>query len=86
MGKYRPKKQVKSNNLPKKQKKGTEILRLKQSLKEDGIEEEIDSRPKVIVDLDQIHKRIHAISTKDLAETGLFWSYDSKRLAFFATT
>tara|TARA_B100001123_G_C14411583_1_gene670998 strand:+ start:176 stop:322 length:147 start_codon:yes stop_codon:yes gene_type:complete len=45
MEKYRPKKQVQSNNLPKKQKKGTEILRLKQSLKEDGIEEEIDSRP-----------------------------------------
>ena len=36
--------------------------------------------------MDQIHKWIHTISTKDLAETGLFWSYDSKRLAFFAST
>ena len=37
--KYRPKKQVKPNNLPKKQERDTEISRLKQSFKEDKIEE-----------------------------------------------
>ncbi len=37
------------------------------------------------MDLDQIHKRIHTISIKGSTETGLFWSHDSKKIAFTAT-
>ena len=41
--------------------------------------------PEVTVDLDRIHERLHRVSIPDARENGLFWSHDSKKLAFFAT-
>src|SRR5262245_32697082 len=41
--------------------------------------------PKVSIDFDKIHDRIHRISIPDSTETGLFWSNDGKKLAFTAT-
>lgn len=40
--------------------------------------------PKVVIDFEKLHERIHRISIPDSAETGLFWSPDGKRLAFTA--
>lgn len=38
--------------------------------------------PKVVIDFDGINDRIHRISTPNASESNLFWSHDSKRLAF----
>ena len=38
--------------------------------------------PEVVIDLDRIHERIRRISVPDSTETSLFWSPDSKKLAF----
>ncbi len=34
------------------------------------------------IDFEGIHDRIHRISIPDSTEGGLFWSHDSKKLAF----
>jgi tricorn protease len=39
----------------------------------------------VAIDFDKIHERIHRITIPDSVESGLFWSPDSKKLAFAAT-
>jgi tricorn protease len=41
--------------------------------------------PEVVIDFDNIHRRIHRISLPQTAESGLFWSPDSRKLAFTAT-
>jgi tricorn protease len=41
--------------------------------------------PPVVIDFDKVHERIHRISIPDSTESGLFWSPDSKKLAFTAT-
>ncbi|HND55180.1 MAG TPA: S41 family peptidase, partial [Pirellulaceae bacterium] len=41
--------------------------------------------PKVVVELDGLHDRIHRISLPDSTESGLFWSPDGKKLAFSAS-
>ena len=38
--------------------------------------------PNVVIDFDRIHERIRHVSIPDSTETGLFWSPDSKKLAF----
>ena len=38
--------------------------------------------PNVVIDFDRIHDRIRHVSIPDSTETGLFWSPDSKKLAF----
>ena len=40
---------------------------------------------KVAIDFDGIHERVRHVALPDVTETGLFWSPDSKRLAFSAT-
>ncbi|MCB1206483.1 MAG: PD40 domain-containing protein [Verrucomicrobiae bacterium] len=40
--------------------------------------------PEVKIDFDRLSERIHRISIPDATESGLFWSHDSKRLAFAA--
>ena len=40
------------------------------------------SKPEVKIDFDGIYERIHRISIPNSDEKGLFWSHDSKRLAF----
>jgi tricorn protease len=39
----------------------------------------------VSIDFDGIHERIRRVAIKDTSESGLFWSPDSKKLAFQAT-
>ena len=39
----------------------------------------------VVIDFDRIHERIRRVSIPDSTETGLFWSPDSKKLAFTGT-
>ena len=39
----------------------------------------------VVIDFDKIHERVHRISIPDSTESGLFWSPDSKKLAFTAS-
>lgn len=41
--------------------------------------------PAVVIDFDNIHKRIRRISNPDSAEGGLIWAPDSKKLAFSAS-
>jgi len=38
--------------------------------------------PEVVIDFDRVHERIRHVSIPDSTETALFWSPDSKRLAF----
>jgi len=41
--------------------------------------------PEVVIDFENIHERVRRISIPDAFERGLFWSHDSKKLAFSAT-
>ena len=41
-----------------------------------------ENAPKVVIDFDGIHERLHHVAIPNAAETGLFWSPDSKKLAF----
>ncbi len=41
--------------------------------------------PKVVIDFDGIHERIKRVSLPQVGENNLFWSPDSKKLAFSAT-
>src|SRR6185312_14425603 len=41
--------------------------------------------PQVVIDFDKIHERVRRIAIPDSTESGLFWSPDSKKLAFTAT-
>ncbi len=40
---------------------------------------------KVVIDFDGLHERVHQVSLPEVTERALFWSPDSKRLAFSAT-
>ncbi|NQT36025.1 MAG: PDZ domain-containing protein, partial [Planctomycetes bacterium] len=54
---------------------------------EDAKEAEADKKkklPDVRVDFDGIHRRIRRVSIADTTESHLFWSHDSKKLAFSA--
>jgi tricorn protease len=41
--------------------------------------------PRVVIDFEDIHDRLHHVSIPNATETGLFWSPDSKKLAFSTT-
>jgi tricorn protease len=41
--------------------------------------------PEVVIDFEKIHERVRRIAIPDSMETGLFWSPDSKKLAFTGT-
>ena len=41
--------------------------------------------PEVVIDFDRVHERIRHVSIPDSTENSLFWSPDSKRLAFNGT-
>jgi tricorn protease len=47
--------------------------------------EEKKEPPEVIIDFEDIHERIRRVSIPNTSERGLFWSHDSKKLAFTAT-
>jgi tricorn protease len=42
-------------------------------------------KPEVVIDFDNLHRRVRTISIPDSTESGLFWSPDGKRLAFSGT-
>jgi tricorn protease len=50
-------------------------------------EDKSDSKklPEVTIDFDRIHERLRRVSIADTSEGGLFWSHDSKKLAFTAS-
>jgi tricorn protease len=41
--------------------------------------------PEVVIDFENFHRRIHRVAIPHSTESGLFWSPDSKKLAFTAT-
>jgi len=47
-------------------------------------EEEKKKLPEVVIDFDGIHERLKRVSIPNTSEGGLFWSHDSKKLAFTA--
>jgi tricorn protease len=50
-----------------------------------GEEKPAAKSPEVVIDFDKIHDRIRRVSIPHATESGLFWSPDSKKLAFTAT-
>ena len=52
---------------------------------EEPMEEEKKKLPEVVIDFERIHERIRRVSIPNTYEGNLFWSYDSKKLAFGAT-
>ena len=54
--------------------------------KKDDAASKSEKKPvKVAIDFDGIHERVRHVALPDVRETNLFWSPDSKRLAFSAT-
>ncbi|MBN2315042.1 MAG: PD40 domain-containing protein [Sedimentisphaerales bacterium] len=56
--------------------------------KEEAKEEKKDEKkgvPDVVIDFERIHERVRRINIEGSTERGLFWSPDSKKLAFTAT-
>jgi len=47
--------------------------------------DEEEKLPEVVIDFDRIHERVRRIEIAGSTERGLFWSHDSKKLAFTAT-
>ncbi|WP_435016924.1 S41 family peptidase [Tundrisphaera sp. TA3] len=47
--------------------------------------EEPKKAAEVVIDFDRLHERIHRVSIPNSTENGLFWSPDSKKLAFTGT-
>ena len=43
-----------------------------------------DEVPQVVIDFERIHERVRRIDIAESTERGLFWSHDSKKLAFTA--
>jgi len=56
----------------------------KEEDKEDKEKKE-EEPPKVVIDFERIHERIHRVSIPNTSEGELLWSHDSKKLAFRAT-
>jgi tricorn protease len=44
-----------------------------------------EKKEKLAIDFDTLHERVRRISNPDVAESNLFWSFDSKKLCFSAT-
>ncbi len=57
----------------------------KEDQKKEEDKEDKKELPEVVIDFDRIHERIRRVSIPDTRERGLFWSHDSKKLAFTAT-
>jgi tricorn protease len=50
----------------------------------DGEEDDKQEIPDVVIDFDRIHERVRRVEIAGSTERGLFWSHDSKKLAFRA--
>lgn len=55
-----------------------------QETEDEKIDEEKDV-PEVVIDFERIHERVRRVEIPGSTERGLFWSHDSKKLAFTAT-
>ena len=68
----------------KKMKKGRKAAPKK---KEEPKKKEAEAKPKmeVTIDFENLHRRVRRISIENSTERRLFWSHDSKRLAFSST-
>jgi tricorn protease len=53
--------------------------------KKEEEEQEPEEAVEVVIDFERIHERVRRISIPNATESGLFWSPDSKKLAFAAT-
>ena len=53
--------------------------------KDDGKKKDEEKLPEVTIDFERIHERVRRIEIAGSTERGLFWSHDSKKLAFQAT-
>ena len=49
------------------------------------VADELKKLPEVVIDFDRLHERIHRVAVPNSTENGLFWSPDSKKLAFTGT-
>jgi tricorn protease len=49
---------------------------------EEQSEDEKDDVPEVVIDFERIHERVRRVDIAGSSERGLFWSHDSKKLAF----
>jgi len=52
---------------------------------EDQEKDQKKDAPKVVIDFERIHERVRRVEIAGSTERGLFWSHDSKKLAFTAT-
>jgi tricorn protease len=50
-----------------------------------GSGDEVKKPPEVVIDLERIHERVRRVSVPKSTESSLFWSHDSKKLAFTGT-
>ena len=79
------------NNRDRGLEKALEKFHKGRTAKKDGGDEEKKTSPakkgppEVVIDFDGIHDRIRRVTIPNSNETGLFWSPDSKKLAFTAT-
>ncbi|OHB75023.1 MAG: hypothetical protein A2Z25_03890 [Planctomycetes bacterium RBG_16_55_9] len=53
--------------------------------KEEEKKDKKNGEPKVVIDFERIHERVRRVDIEGSTERGLFWSPDSKKLAFTAT-
>jgi len=82
------KEETKDNGAEDKSKKqnstGAEQSEEKQDTKEEKQTKNKNEVPEVIIDFERIHERIRRVEIAGSTERGLFWSHDSKKLAFTA--
>ncbi|KPL20238.1 MAG: hypothetical protein AMJ75_12045, partial [Phycisphaerae bacterium SM1_79] len=62
----------------------------KSEVEKNGTEKEQEAKeqkevPEVVIDFERIHERVRRVEIAGSTERGLFWSHDSKKLAFAAT-
>ena len=88
MKKGRPPKPASKPEPPKEEPKKEEPKKpepKKDEKKPDAKPEAKPAKPALKIDFEGIHERIRSVSIPDSSESGLFWSSDSKKLAFSAT-
>ncbi len=67
------------------QSESSEDKQIEDKEKEDKEKTEEKKTPEVVIDFERIHERVRRIDIDGSTERGLFWSPDSKKLAFRAT-
>ena len=83
--KEEPKKEEPKKEEPKKEEPKKEEPKKEEPKKEEEEKKEEEKSEPIKIDADRIHERVHRIWIKDASEYNLFWSSDSKKLAFTST-